>query len=124
MLPKKELNIYPKSEENFNALISFYFDQFEIDLSESLDFLKTKSSISLNQIEFIFRKLNEAYIPIFSANLNGKIKLSNLLSYGFDALTKNEKDWNGSLPRIKITKEFREFVKKTEIDINYLEKNN
>jgi len=124
MLPKKEFNIYPKSEENFNALISFYFDQFEIDLSESLEFLKTKSSISLNQIEFIFRKLNEAYIPIFSANLNGKIKLSNLLSYGFDALTKNEKDWNGSLPRIKITKEFRDFVKKTEIDINYLEKNN
>ena len=124
MLPKKEINIYPKSEENLNALISFYFDQFEIDLSESLEFLQMKSSISLNQIEFTFRKLNEAFIPIFSVNLNGKIKLLNLLSYGFDALTKNEKDWNGSSSRIKITKEFRDFVKKTEIDINYLEKNN
>lgn len=124
MLPKKELNIYPKSEENLNALISFYFEQFEIDMSESFEFLKTKSSISLNQIEFILRKLNEAYISIFLSNLNGKIKLSNLLSYGFDALTKNEKEWNGSTSRIKITKEFRDFVNKTEIDINYLERNN
>lgn len=124
MLPKKELNIYPKNDENIKALISYYFDTYEIDLSESLDFLKAKTLTSLNQMEFVLRKLSEAFIPIFSINLKGKIKLTTLLSYGFNALTKNENDWNISKPGIKITKEFRDFVSQTEIDIDFLERNN
>lgn len=124
MLPKKELNIYPKSEENIKALISYYFDAFDLDLSDSLDFLKQKNSISLNQIEFVVRKLSEAYLTIFQTNLKGVIQLKNLLNYGFDALTINETDWVGNKPRLAIIKSFRDFVRKTEIDYDYLEKNN
>lgn len=124
MLPKKELNIYPKNDENINALILYYFKHYDIDLLESLEFLKAKDSTSLNQIEFILRKISEAYTSIFTTNLNGQIKLTNLLSYAFDALTKNEKEWKGSFNRNRITKEFKDFVKKTEVDFDYLEKNN
>ena len=69
MLPKKELNIYPKNDENIKAIISYYFDSYEIDLSESLEYLQAKTSISLNQMEFILRKLSEAFRSIFSKNL-------------------------------------------------------
>lgn len=124
MLPKKELNIYPKTDENINALISYYFDKYDVDLSESLEFVKSKSSLSLNQIQFICRKINEGYLNIFRPNLKGQIELKNLLSYSVDALTKDKTEWNGSKNRIRITQEFLDFVKQTEINIDYLEKNN
>jgi hypothetical protein len=124
MLPKKELNIYPKSEENFKALISFYFDSYEIDLTESIDFLNSKTSYSLNQIEYVLRKISEAYKNIFRENLKGKITLTNLMQYGFESLTVVEKDWRRSQSGKKIMKLFLNFVKKTEIDINFLETNN
>jgi hypothetical protein len=124
MLPKKELNIYPKSEENFKALISFYFDSYEIDLTESIDFLNSKTSYSLNQIEYVLRKISEAYKTIFRENLKGKITLTNLMQYGFESLTVVEKDRRRSQSGKKIMKLFLNFVKKTEIDINFLETNN
>jgi hypothetical protein len=124
MLPKKELNIYPKSEENFKALISFYFDSYEIDLTESIDFLNSKTSYSLNQIEYVLRKISEAYKNIFRENLKGKITLTNLMQYGFESLTVVEKDRRRSQSGKKIMKLFLNFVKKTEIDINFLETNN
>lgn len=121
MLPKKELNIYSKSDENITELVSYFFD---VDLSESLEFLKQQTSVSLNQMEFVLRKISEAYPSVFEPNLIGVIKLTNLLTYGFEALTVNEKDWTGSKPRINITRAFRDFVLKIEIDNNYLEKDN
>lgn len=84
----------------------------------------TTLKLELNQIQFICRKINEGYSDIFRTNLNGRIGLKNLLSYAVDALTKNRTEWNGSQNRIRITQEFLNFVKYTEIDIDYLEKNN
>lgn len=124
MLPKKELNIYPKTEENLKALISFYFDSYELDLSESFDYLNERTLFSLNQIEFILRKLSEAYEPIFSKELKGNIKLVTLLKYGFNTLTKKQEDWNISKPGIEISIKFLKFVQETEINISFLEKNN
>jgi len=124
MLPKKELNIYPKNIENYKALISFYFDSYELDLSESFDYLSARTSFSLNQIEFILRKLSEAYEPIFSKELKGNVKLVTLLKYGFNTLTKKQEDWNISKPGIEISKRFLSFVQETEINIGFLEKNN
>ncbi|MBG6112229.1 hypothetical protein IWX84_003132 [Flavobacterium sp. CG_9.10] len=46
------------------------------------------------------------------------------MSYSVDALTKKRTEWNGSQNRIRITQEFLDYVKKTEIDIDYLERNN
>ncbi len=124
MLPKKELNIYPKNDENFKALISFYFDSYELDLSESLNYLSERTSFSLNQIEFILRKLSEAYEPVFSKELKGNIKLVTLLKYGFNTLTKKQEDWNISKSGVEIGKKFLNFVQETEINISLLEKNN
>lgn len=124
MLPKKELNIYPLNKSNLKALISHYFDQFEIDKYESLEYLSSKSSLQLNQIEFVLRKLSEAYNPIFNQELKTNIKLTNLFQYGFDALALSEDEWKGSKERIRITHKFKDFVKSSEIDIQYLETNN
>ncbi|WP_231385513.1 hypothetical protein, partial [Flavobacterium sp. CG_9.10] len=66
----------------------------------------------------------ECYHSIFRQNLKGQIELKNLLSYSVDALTKKRTEWNGSQNRIRITQEFLDYVKKTEIDIDYLERNN
>ncbi|PKH52574.1 hypothetical protein CXF68_18530 [Tenacibaculum sp. Bg11-29] len=122
MLPKKELNIYPKTPENIDALICFYFDDYELDKQGSNEMLMKKTSLSLNQIEFIARKLSEAWNPMFNNFFYGKTTISNLMRYGIDGLTKYEKDWSfgpNSKGRPKI-KEFLAFVKNTEIDISFL----
>ena len=125
MIPKKKLNIYPKNETNVKALIDHYFAELELDTQSAMEFIMVeKSSLELNQIEFLCRKINEAFIIVFRPNLNGKIELKNLLSYSVDALTKKKAEWNGSMNRVRITKEFLDFVKQTEIDIDYLERNN
>ena len=117
MIPKKELNIYPKSEANLQAILEYYFSELELNTEGVMDFLiNEKTSLKTNQIEFICRKINETYQSIFRQNLNGKIGLKNLLSYAIDALTKNRTEWNGSQNRLRITQEFLDFVNKTEID--------
>jgi len=127
MLPKKELNIYLKNEENVNALLSFYFDKYNLDKDNSVETVMKNSNLALNQIEFIVRKLSESFDEIFKPFFtNGKTSIANLLRYGIDGLAKNEKDWSfgpTSSGRPKI-KEFIEFVKQTEIDYDFLEKNN
>ncbi len=112
MLPKKELNIYPKSDENLQYLISFYFGEYDINRENGVEILREKTSLGLNQVEFIVKKLSEAYKPIFQKHLKGQITISNLLKYGFDALTDSEV--NGSKNRELITEEFEEFVKQSE----------
>ena len=125
MVPKKELNIYPKNETNIQAIIEYYFAELELNTEEVMKYLiNEKSSLKINQIEFICRKISECFQTVFRQNLNGQIELKNLLSYATDALTKNRTEWNGSQNRLRITQEFLDFVKKTEIDIDYLEKNN
>ena len=122
MLPNKELNIYPKSDENLKSLISYYFDKYDLNLENGIEIIQKKTSLSLNQIEFIIRKLSEAYVPIFKKHMNGQITISNLLTYGIDGLT--EKEVRRSQSGMQISNEFVDFVKKTEIDFDYLEKNN
>jgi hypothetical protein len=125
MIPKKRLNIYPKNETNVQALIEYYFKELELDIEGALEYLMNeKTSLELNQVQFLCRKINEGYHNVFRPNLKGKIKLKNLLSYSVSALTKEKIEWRGSRDRLRITQEFLDFVKQTEIDINYLEKNN
>lgn len=125
MIPKNKLNIYPKNKTNVQALIDHYFAELELDIQSSMDYIMIeKSSLTLNQVEFLCRKINEGFINVFRPNLNGKIELKNLLSYAVDALTKDKTEWNGSKNRLRITQEFLDFVKQTEIDIDYFERNN
>ena len=108
MLPKKELNIYPKSDENLQALIAFYFDKYDIGQENGIEILRKKTSLKLNQVEFLVSKLSEAFEPIFRKHLSGTIEIENLLKYGFDALEKSEP--TGSKTRNLITEEFRHFL--------------
>ena len=125
MIPKKKLNIYPKTNTNVQAIIEYYFTELDLNTEGVMEYLMNeKSSLELNQIQFICRKINEGYLNIFRPNLNGQIRLKNLLSYAVDALTKNRTEWDGSKNRIRITQDFLDFVKQTEINIDYLEKNN
>ncbi len=125
MLPKQELNIYSKSEENLNDLLSFYFDKHDIQRGNILEEIKNKSSLSLNQVEFIIRKLSESYKEIFETFLKiSKNAAPILFNYGFEALTINEVRWNGSQYRLTKLKAFLNFVQKTEKDFNFLEKYN
>jgi|GEM_PF-6792413 len=121
MLPKKRLNIYPKTDENINAILDFYFNDCDIEREGALERLR-KAPLSINQIEFMMRKISEAMEPIFLKNLKSPV-LTNLIKYGIDALLIGECK-SGSKPRKQITLEFREFVTKTEIDFQFLERNN
>ena len=116
-LPKRTSNIYPKNDENLQALIDFYFAEFNIGQKDSLKILNDNTSLSLNQIEFIIRKLSEAYIPVFRKHLKIPIEFSNLFNYGKSALVDAEISKSGSKNRQFITKEFQDFVKETESNI-------
>ena len=119
MIPKKKLNIYPKNDTNVQAIIEYYFTELDLNTEGVMEYLMNeKSSLELNQIQFICRKINESYLNIFRPNLKGQIELKNLLSYAVDALTKDKIEWNGSQNRLKITQDFLDFVKRTEIDID------
>ena len=127
MLPKKELNIYPKTEENVKALLSFYFDKYNLKDEDCIFKIMEHKNLSLNQLEFIARKLSESFDEIFKPFFsNGKTSVSNLMKYGIDGLSKKESDWgfgptSSARPKIK---EFIDFVNRTEINYPFLEKNN
>lgn len=126
MLPSKEFNIYPKTNENLQSLINYYFDKYELPQENAIEYLQSKTKLSLNQVEFIARKLSESWENIFSEFFNGKTTVANLMKYGIDGLTEEESNWNiakTSSGRPKI-KEFINFVKESEIDFDYLKTNN
>jgi hypothetical protein len=120
-LPKKDLNIYPKTNKNLKALFSFYFDKYDLLEGDSVEEMMKITSLSLNQIEFIARKLSESWEIIFIGFFKTtKTSISNLMFYGIDGITKPEEEWRYapySSARSKI-KEFIEFVKKTETNDN------
>jgi len=109
MLPSKTINIYPKSKENIDSLLSYYLDQYDVVKSESYEAIDKHPALCLNQLEFIVRNIAAAYQEVFRENLNGRITISNLLSYGIESLTQDEKDYQGSCSRIMILKLFRAF---------------
>lgn len=127
-LPKKEFNIYPKNEENINAILSYYFDKYLLfDKIEAISFLMENNILSINQIEFIARKLSESWHLIFENFFTGKTtSFKNIMNYGICGLTLPESKWSfskGSSARPKI-KEFIEYVKATETDFDFLSINN
>ena len=110
MLPSKTLNIYPKSEENLKALISFYFDEYDINQEGAVKMLFDKTSLSLNQLEYILKTISDAFYPIFKKYLKGQIDLTNLITYGFAAFTQDAFSAPISQKRQMITIEFKNFV--------------
>ena len=115
MLPLKSDNIYPKTEENLKAIAAFYFDQYDnLDSSGFLDVLNNYSSLSLNQIEFIAKKISEGFKSVFEPNLKFSKRIENLFRYAIEASTLEPNEFKGSKNRIRITNEFRNFLIITE----------
>ena len=94
-LRKNEFNIYPKSEENINAVLSYYFDRYLLlEKVDAISFLMENNMLSVNQIEFIARKLSESWHQIFEDFFTGKTtSFKNLMNYGICALTLTESKW-------------------------------
>jgi hypothetical protein len=114
MLPKKSENIYPKTDENIQAIIDYYFSEFNVGQIGAIERIKENSILSINQIEYIIKKLSEAYIPIFRVHLKTPIELQNLIKYGLDAIVYQEIKKSGSINRQNITLEFQNFVKENK----------
>lgn len=110
MIPKPELNIYPKTKKNVKALISFYFDKYDLKNDGAVDAILAKTSLSLNQVEYILKKLSESYLEIFEPESINSI--SNLFRYGVDGLTKTESEWSfGQYSKGRlIIKKFIDFI--------------
>lgn len=127
-LPKKEFNIYPKTEENINAILSYYLDKYLVfEKVEAISFIMENNILSMNQIEFIARKLSESWHQIFEEFfIRNTTSFKNIMNYGICGLTLPESQWSyskGSSARPKII-EFIEYVKNTETDFNFLSINN
>jgi len=111
MLPQKEKNIYPKSEENLKALISYYFDRYDIDQEGAVESMLEKTSVSLNQVEYIIRNLAEAYIPVFKKHFPGGITLKVIFSYyGIGACNKDK--FRGSSKAELILSEYLDYLER------------
>ena len=128
ILPKKEFNIYPKTEENLNAVLSYHFDKYLLfDKNEAVEDLLKNNTLSMNQIEFIAKKLSESWCQLFENFFREKTtSYSNIINYWICGLILTESKWtysSGSSARPKI-REFIEFVKNTERDFDFLATNN
>lgn len=128
ILPKRELNVYPKTEENVNAVLSFYFDKYLLfDKKEGVKYIMENDNLSMNQIEFIARKLSECYPEIFKNHFIIKTtSFANIMHLGILGLTVPDIKWGYSKSnRIRpVIREFIEYVNTTEVDIDYLMTNN
>ncbi|KQT16465.1 hypothetical protein ASG31_13200 [Chryseobacterium sp. Leaf404] len=94
-LPLKNDNVYPKTKKNINHLLNFYFNDLEPNRIGSTEYLISKTSLTLNQVEFIVKKLFENYNYIQGLfNMNADLKL--LLSSTTEAITKASDLWTGS----------------------------
>ncbi|EJG03398.1 hypothetical protein [Flavobacterium sp. F52] len=111
MLPKRSENIYPKTDENIQAIFDYYFSDLNVGQTGAIERLKENNILSLNQIEYLIKKLSEAYIPIFRVHLKTPIELQNLIKYGLDAIVYQDIKKSGSKSRQNITLEFQNFVK-------------
>lgn len=110
MLPDRALNIYPRNDENIQALINYYFAGYNFIQEGAMQKVNEYPLITLNQWEFIFQKILQAYEPVFQRHLNGQITLANLITYGVEGTSIPEPRIHGSRNRLMITKAFRDFV--------------
>lgn len=94
-IPDKNINIYPKTKKNIKHLLNFYFDEFEPDKNGSVEYLMSKTSLSLNQIEFIVKKLHENFLIVKSL-FNNQNQLKLFLKYAIESATQPEDTWEGS----------------------------
>ncbi|MEQ8624629.1 MAG: hypothetical protein RJQ00_07245 [Vicingaceae bacterium] len=109
-IPSKSKNIYPRNEENINAIVDYYFDDIPMG---NIDWLLSQNKLATNQIEFIVMQasIHRGLITelMDSKTSSGKYA-SNFLAYTYDALYNPEAKWKGSKNRQQITRKLREYL--------------
>lgn len=111
MLPPKEKNIYKTSKKNLQSLLSFYFDKYDISSKGAVSYIRTKPSLSLNQIQFIVKNLSESYELVFKESFKSTpVTAINLLQYGFDATGEDKNFISKPSNRSKKTAEFLSYL--------------
>ncbi|WP_154859226.1 hypothetical protein [Cyclobacterium xiamenense] len=109
LIPNSNDNIYPSNQENIRAILDFYFHLPDGDI----DFLFSQKELKINQIEFIARQVS-TNMEFFKLKVPYGLTISNLMSYGIDALAKSDPSRHGSKNRQEIAKEFREIVSRNQ----------
>ena len=114
MIPLKNENIYPCTEENCAAVLKFYFSDYPLEeiYKCSQEICKTYE-LEMNEIEFLVKNTSSNIEYITSeirTPYNEKQKLNNIIKYGFQAVFVDEDKWNGSKNRNRITAALKKLV--------------
>lgn len=106
MLPKKRDNIYPLTEQNITAILSFHFDIPH----GNIDWLYNQKELSTNQIEWIAKSVSE-HIEFLESKIDSKFfTVTFLMLKGVDAFYHDKKNWLGNRDDKAITEELKELV--------------
>ncbi len=100
MFPSKKDNIYPLNKENINAILNYFFD---IPFG-NIKWLYKQRELSINQLEFIARKVSEHQALLEEKVGPSGVTVSNFMIYGIEASYKNPYMWKGSQSRKRIIK--------------------
>ena len=106
MFPSKKDNIYPLNKENINAILNHFFD---IPFGD-LKWLYKQRELSINQLEFIARKVSEHQAFLEERVGPSGVTVSNLMTYGIEASFRNPYLCKGSQSRKKIIKELSDKI--------------
>ncbi|MCE2613560.1 hypothetical protein LVD13_11305 [Flavobacteriaceae bacterium D16] len=106
MFPSKKDNIYPLNKENINAILNHFFD---IPFG-NIKWLYKQSELSINQLEFVARKVAEHQELLEERVGPSGVTVSNFMTYGIEASYRNPYLWKGSQSRKKIIKELSDKI--------------
>lgn len=112
MIPSKNENIYPCTEENIAAVLKFYFSGYPSEeIYSSAQIIFKKYDLEMNQIEFVAKTICK-YIDFIEREMIvvRADNLSNIMKYGKEAIYVENDNLNGSKNRKRITRELKRMI--------------
>lgn len=112
MIPSKNENIYPCTEENITAVLNFYFPNYPSEeIYSCAQKIYKKFGLEMNQIEFVAKTIFK-YIDFIEREMTVvKIdNLSNIMKYGKDAIYVSIVNLHGSKNCNRITSELKRMI--------------
>ena len=105
----KRNNIHPRTEENIEAVLLFYFPNEKHSVVKILSRqLYDERKLKLNEIEHL-AELISANMSFFKEYLNNSTA-ANLIDLAYQAIYLPEEEWSGSGTRIKIIQSFKNII--------------
>jgi type I site-specific restriction-modification system R (restriction) subunit len=104
-------NIYPRSLENINAILNFYFKDYPISqLEDCATLFHNDRKLSLDQIESYAYTVSESKM-FFEEVFKTPSTMHNLIDYVHQVIELPEGQWQGSVSgRLKILKEYKGYL--------------